>query len=54
MSIGKPNICPSTYKEWERAKLDIKNARNPIFDIRSLRSDMNWPFQSDICQKPCF
>jgi len=40
MRIGDQNICPSTYKQWERVKLDIKNARNPKSDTRSLKSDI--------------
>lgn len=50
MRIGDQNICPSTYKQWERGKLDIKSARNLKSDTRSLKSDINWPFESDICQ----
>ena len=41
MRIGDQNICLSTYKQWERGKSDIKNARNLKSDTRSLKSDIN-------------
>ena len=44
MRIGDQNICPSTYKQWERVKSDIKNTRNLKSDTKSLKSDINWTF----------